>query len=69
MHSYGEWHSVDMYIEFVEGDNNDIVMVSVDCENTLVGTTWESYFLQTPGEPHKVKHVCLTASLTMSLVV
>lgn len=51
--SYSDWHSVDMYVEFVDGlgpgapgseMGNDIVKVFLDGSLIHTGTTWESYF-------------------------
>lgn len=51
--SYDEWHSVEMYIQFVDGigpgaagseAGNDILTVLVDGAVVHTGTTWESYF-------------------------
>lgn len=51
--SYDEWHSIEMYIEFVDGigpgaagseAGNDILTVLIDGAVVHTGTTWESYF-------------------------
>ncbi len=54
--SYADWHTVDMYIQFVDGigpgaagseAGNDIVTLLVDGSPVFTGTTWESYFYNT----------------------
>jgi hypothetical protein len=52
--SYADWHQIDIYIEFVDGlgaggAGNDIVVVELDGNIIHVGTTWESYYAETPG--------------------
>jgi hypothetical protein len=47
--TWGDWYRVDTLIDFVDGDNNDVVVVNVfDSTNTLVweaeDTTWEHYY-------------------------
>ncbi|MFM1769254.1 MAG: hypothetical protein RJA22_1783, partial [Verrucomicrobiota bacterium] len=53
--SYADWHTLDVYVEFVDGLNpdgsgNDIVTVFLDGTQVHVGTTWETYYraLATP---------------------
>ncbi len=52
--SYTDWHTVEIYVEFVDGldgdgSGNDIVTVVVDGTPVHTGTTWESYFAENPG--------------------
>lgn len=51
--NYTDWHSVDMYVEFVDGlgpgasgseAGNDIVKVFLNGSLIHTGTTWESFF-------------------------
>jgi hypothetical protein len=42
--AYDEWHKVEMYIEFVDGPENDIVSIFVNNALVHTGTTWESYY-------------------------
>ncbi|QEF99764.1 hypothetical protein Mal15_38310 [Stieleria maiorica] len=52
--SYSDWHTVEMYIEFVDGIGiggvgNDIVNILIDGTLVHSGTTWESYYEAFPG--------------------
>lgn len=52
--SYADWHQLDIYVEFVDGlgsggAGNDIVIVELDGNVIHVGTTWESFYAETPG--------------------
>lgn len=42
--AYDQWHKVEMYIEFVDGPENDIVSIFVNGNLVHTGTTWESYY-------------------------
>ena len=47
--SYDQWHTVDLFIEFADGENgdttgNDVVTVLVDDALAYTGTTWESFY-------------------------
>ncbi len=47
--SYGSWHTIDIFIEFVDGLNgdttgNDIVSVLVNGSLVATGTSWESFY-------------------------
>lgn len=51
--SYDDWHTIDLYIEFVDGLNgdgsgNDIVHVVVNGSLVHTGTTWETYYALVP---------------------
>lgn len=54
--SYSDWHTVEMYIDFVDGigpgnTGNDIVNILVDGALVHTGTTWESYYDSLTGNP------------------
>jgi len=47
--AYDEWHTVEMYIEFIDGaeadtTGNDIMTVLVDGTLVHTGSTWESFY-------------------------
>lgn len=47
--SYTDWHSIDIFIEFVDGlegdtTGNDIMTVQVNGQTKVVGSTWESFY-------------------------
>ena len=44
-------HTIKVTMQFVEGPANDIVRVSVDGEELLVGASWEEYFRVAEGNP------------------
>ena len=49
--SYGDWHTVDLYMDFVDGLSgtgssavgNDVVTIVVDGTQAFTGTSWETY--------------------------
>lgn len=52
--SYSDWHTIDLYIDFVDGSlpstfGNDVVQVFVDGNLVHTGSTWESYYDTDPG--------------------
>ncbi|QDV43436.1 hypothetical protein Enr13x_32930 [Stieleria neptunia] len=71
--SYSDWHTVEMYIEFVDGlgpgapgseMGNDIVNILVDGTLVHTGTTWESYFANAASQvsgPHAVDSLAFVA--------
>jgi hypothetical protein len=60
--SYDDWHTVDLYIEFVDGLNgdgsgNDIVHVVVNGSLVHTGTTWETYYALFPASGISVPRI------------
>jgi len=63
--TYDEWHTVDIYVEFIDGaagdtTGNDRVYVLVDGSLVYTGSTWESFYrgsnpgaLDTADQPHR----------------